>query len=164
MVRVDSCVADSDFTVARFRAFSNQRETPCEQLNFLSFTAYATGGYSYQKIADYFGVHFTTVGRIVRGGGDAGCYYYRPDPVVKMQRLGISIFKSKGVSMKWLAYISWLIVWFLIFAFVFRPIIYGGHGGIVSGVAAVINVGIAVFGFKLISRKFKKPVVEDKKS
>ena len=31
--------------------------------------AYATGGYSYQQIADYFGVHFTTVGRIVRGGG-----------------------------------------------------------------------------------------------
>ena len=30
--------------------------------------AYATGGYSYQQIADYFGVHFTTVGRIVRGG------------------------------------------------------------------------------------------------
>lgn len=31
-------------------------------------TAYATGGYSYQQIADYFGVHFTTVGRIVRRG------------------------------------------------------------------------------------------------
>jgi REP element-mobilizing transposase RayT len=31
--------------------------------------AYATGAYSYQHIADYFGVHFTTVGRIVRGGG-----------------------------------------------------------------------------------------------
>lgn len=30
--------------------------------------AYATGGYSYQQIADYFGVHFTTVGRVVRGG------------------------------------------------------------------------------------------------
>lgn len=29
--------------------------------------AYATGGYSYHQIADYFGVHFTTVGRIVRG-------------------------------------------------------------------------------------------------
>jgi hypothetical protein len=28
--------------------------------------AYATGGYSYQQIADYFGVHFTTVGRVVR--------------------------------------------------------------------------------------------------
>lgn len=32
-------------------------------------TAYATGGYSYQQIADYFSLHFTTVGRIVRGGG-----------------------------------------------------------------------------------------------
>ena len=28
--------------------------------------AYATGEYSYAQIADYFGVHFTTVGRIVR--------------------------------------------------------------------------------------------------
>lgn len=27
--------------------------------------AHATGGYSYQQIADYFGVHFTTAGRIV---------------------------------------------------------------------------------------------------
>jgi len=31
--------------------------------------AHATGGYSYQQIADYFGVHFTTAGRIVRRGG-----------------------------------------------------------------------------------------------
>jgi hypothetical protein len=30
--------------------------------------AYATGGYSYQQLADYFGVHFTTIGRVVRGG------------------------------------------------------------------------------------------------
>lgn len=29
-------------------------------------TAYATGAYSYQEIADYYGIHFTTVGRIVR--------------------------------------------------------------------------------------------------
>ena len=28
--------------------------------------AYATGAYSYQQIAEYFGLHFTTVGRIVR--------------------------------------------------------------------------------------------------
>jgi DNA invertase Pin-like site-specific DNA recombinase len=28
--------------------------------------AYQTGGYSYQQIAKEFGVHFTTVGRIVR--------------------------------------------------------------------------------------------------
>ena len=28
--------------------------------------AYDTGAYSYQQIADYFGLHFTTVGRIVR--------------------------------------------------------------------------------------------------
>ena len=28
--------------------------------------AHATGAYSYQQIADHFGMHFTTVGRIVR--------------------------------------------------------------------------------------------------
>ena len=28
--------------------------------------AYATGAYSYQQIADHFGIHFTTVGRVVR--------------------------------------------------------------------------------------------------
>ncbi|MHB1174723.1 MAG: REP-associated tyrosine transposase [Sulfuriferula sp.] len=31
--------------------------------------AYATGGYSYQQLADHFGMHFTTVGKIVRRGG-----------------------------------------------------------------------------------------------
>ena len=31
--------------------------------------AHATGAYSYQQIAEHFGVHFTTVGRIVRGDG-----------------------------------------------------------------------------------------------
>jgi len=31
--------------------------------------AYSTGGYSYQQIAEQFGIHFTTVGRIVRQGG-----------------------------------------------------------------------------------------------
>lgn len=30
--------------------------------------AHATGGYSYQQIADYFGLYFTTVGKIVRDG------------------------------------------------------------------------------------------------
>ena len=30
--------------------------------------AHATGGYSYQQIAEHFGIHFTTVGRIVRSG------------------------------------------------------------------------------------------------
>ncbi|MDX1251082.1 MAG: hypothetical protein IDH49_02270 [Gammaproteobacteria bacterium] len=48
--------------------------------------AYATRGYSYQQIVDYFGVHFTTVGRVVRGGarseggGRVIRIYYRPDP------------------------------------------------------------------------------------
>lgn len=35
--------------------------------------AHATGGYSYQQIAEYFGVHFTTVGRIVRAVRPTGC-------------------------------------------------------------------------------------------
>ncbi len=30
--------------------------------------AHATGAYSYQQIAEYFGIHFTTVGRVVRNG------------------------------------------------------------------------------------------------
>ena len=34
--------------------------------NAAILAAYATGGYSYQQLADYFGLHFTTVGRIVR--------------------------------------------------------------------------------------------------
>ena len=29
--------------------------------------AYATGAYTYQQIGEYFGIHFTKVGRIVRG-------------------------------------------------------------------------------------------------
>ena len=36
--------------------------------NAAIIAAHATGGYSYQQIADYFGIHFTTAGRIVRGG------------------------------------------------------------------------------------------------
>ena len=34
--------------------------------------AYATGEYSYQAIAEHFGIHFTTVGRIVRGARGEG--------------------------------------------------------------------------------------------
>ncbi|MES1949172.1 hypothetical protein C84B14_17583 [Salinisphaera sp. C84B14] len=33
--------------------------------------SHASGGYSYAEIADYFGVHFTTVGRIVRASKSA---------------------------------------------------------------------------------------------
>ena len=29
--------------------------------------AYSSGGYSYQEIGDYFGLHFTTIDKIVRG-------------------------------------------------------------------------------------------------
>lgn len=31
--------------------------------------AHATGAYSYQQIAEHFGIHFTTVGKVVRRGG-----------------------------------------------------------------------------------------------
>jgi putative transposase len=34
--------------------------------NAAILAAYSSGGYSYQQIAEHFGVHFTTVGRIVR--------------------------------------------------------------------------------------------------
>jgi len=44
-------------------------ESRSQGRNAAIIAAYMTGGYSYQQIADYFGVHFTTVGRIVRGGG-----------------------------------------------------------------------------------------------
>ena len=44
-----------------------ERQTP--ERNAAIIAAYATGGYSYQQLADYFGIYFTTVGRIVRKGG-----------------------------------------------------------------------------------------------
>jgi len=36
--------------------------------NSAIIAAYSTGGYTYQQLADYFGVFFTTIGRIVRSG------------------------------------------------------------------------------------------------
>jgi REP element-mobilizing transposase RayT len=36
--------------------------------NAAIIAAYATGAYSYQQLSAHFGIHFTTVGRIVRGG------------------------------------------------------------------------------------------------
>jgi hypothetical protein len=41
-------------------------ESRAPDRNATIVAAYATGGYSYQQLADYFGVHFTTVGNIVR--------------------------------------------------------------------------------------------------
>ncbi len=38
----------------------------CQDRNKAIAAAYATGEFSYQQLADYFEVHFTTVGRIVR--------------------------------------------------------------------------------------------------
>jgi len=43
-------------------------ERGAENRNAAIIAAYATGAYSYQQIADYFGIHFTTVGNIVRRG------------------------------------------------------------------------------------------------
>jgi hypothetical protein len=44
-------------------------ERHAENRNAAIVKAYATGAYSFQQIADHFGIHFTTVGRIVRGNG-----------------------------------------------------------------------------------------------
>jgi len=43
-------------------------ERHAQDRNTVIRAAYATGAYSYQQIAAHFGIHFTTVGRIVRGG------------------------------------------------------------------------------------------------
>ena len=43
-------------------------ERQASDRNAAIIAAHATGGYSYQQIADYFGMYFTTVGKIVRGG------------------------------------------------------------------------------------------------
>jgi transposase-like protein len=42
--------------------------------------AYQTGEYSYHRIAEHFGVHFTTVGRIMRAAKKvkAGVAHFRP--------------------------------------------------------------------------------------
>lgn len=37
-----------------------------ESRNQVIVAAHATGSYSYQQIADFYGLHFTTVGKIVR--------------------------------------------------------------------------------------------------
>ncbi len=44
-----------------------QIEKDAANRNAAIVRAHATGAYSYQQIADHFGIHFTTVGRIVRG-------------------------------------------------------------------------------------------------
>ena len=41
-------------------------EADYQDRNEAIVAAYATGEFSYQQVADYFAVHFTTVGRIVR--------------------------------------------------------------------------------------------------
>ncbi len=43
-------------------------ERSAENRNAAIMAAYATGAYSYQQIADHFGIHFTTVGTVVRRG------------------------------------------------------------------------------------------------
>jgi putative transposase len=44
-------------------------ERQVQDRNAAIATAHATGAYSYHQIAEHFGLHFTTVGRIVRPGG-----------------------------------------------------------------------------------------------
>lgn len=42
-------------------------ECDAKDRNSAILAAYATGAYSYQKIAEHFGIHFTTVVRVIRG-------------------------------------------------------------------------------------------------
>lgn len=49
--------------------------------------AHATGDYSYQQIADHFGVHFTTVGRIVREAIGADAQHGMERPIRKREML-----------------------------------------------------------------------------
>jgi REP element-mobilizing transposase RayT len=46
-----------------------QIEKRAADRNSAMIEAHATGAYSYQQIAEHFGVHFTTVGKVVRRGG-----------------------------------------------------------------------------------------------
>jgi putative transposase len=41
-------------------------ERQCGERNVAMVAAHATGGYSYQRIGAHFGVHFTTVAKVVR--------------------------------------------------------------------------------------------------
>ncbi|MBW6453925.1 MAG: hypothetical protein K0A92_09125 [Methyloprofundus sp.] len=43
-------------------------------------SAYATGEYSYQQIADFFELHFTSIGKIIRAASSEKSYKSRPDP------------------------------------------------------------------------------------
>ena len=54
---------------AKFVAEGIKAPSPWRDRNRAIAKAHATGAYSYQQIAEHFGVHFTTVGRIVRGDG-----------------------------------------------------------------------------------------------
>ncbi len=45
-----------------------QIEKRAADRNSAMIQAHATGAYSYQQIAEHFGVHFTTVGKVVRRG------------------------------------------------------------------------------------------------
>jgi REP element-mobilizing transposase RayT len=46
----------------------NEIEQLSSERNAAIIAAYATGGYSYQQLADYFDIHFSTVGKVVRSG------------------------------------------------------------------------------------------------
>ena len=51
------------------------------------YAAWVTGEYSYAQIATHFGVHFITIGRVVRRGNDAhDRYVSRPDPTALCNR------------------------------------------------------------------------------
>jgi hypothetical protein len=59
------CAIDALRAVARSLA---EYESESDSRNSASRIAYASGAYSYQSIGNYFGLHFTRAGVIVRPG------------------------------------------------------------------------------------------------
>lgn len=58
--------------------------------------------------------------------------------------------------MKWLAYVGWFVVWFLIHTFVFVPIIKASENTLVDALVAAINAAILGGGFIFVYRQFRK--------
>jgi hypothetical protein len=59
--------------------------------------------------------------------------------------------------MKWLAYIAWGVLWFVVHGLVFAPVLRGGagFGGLAVGILAACEVAVCMYGFRTIARYFK---------
>jgi hypothetical protein len=59
--------------------------------------------------------------------------------------------------MKWLAYIAWGVLWFVLHGVVFAPILRGGagFGGLAVGLVAGCEVVVFTYGFRAIARYYK---------